>query len=76
MIAPITDSPAEIRNPVKIAGSAAGSCSLRIRVARLAPCSVNSSCMLRSTDSSPNSVLAVIGKIEMITQTSTRLRKL
>ena len=71
--APMTDSPAAMRNPVKIAGSAAGSCSLRSRgPAATRPCSVNRSCWLASAESRPNSVLDTIGKIEMITHTRTR----
>ena len=71
-MAPITDSPAEIRSPVKIAGRAAGNISFHSRVQRFARCSVNRSCIERSADCSPNSVLAMIGKMEMITQTITR----
>ena len=70
--APITDRPAEIRKPAKIAGSAAGNISFRRRVYRLAWWSVNRSCMPRSADCKPNSVFTMIGKIEMITQTNTR----
>ena len=33
-IAPITDSPAEIRSPVKMLGNAEGSCSFRSRARR------------------------------------------
>ena len=61
-----------MRRPAKIAGSAAGNISFVSRVQRLACSSVNRSCMPRSADCSPNSVLRMIGKIEMITQTMTR----
>ncbi len=43
-IAPITESPAAIRNPPKIAGSAPGNCRRNMRVRREAPRSVNRSC--------------------------------
>src|SRR6266498_1935307 len=74
-IAPITDAPAAMRRPVKIAGSAAGSSSFHSRVSRPAECRVNRSCWLASTDWSPNKVLAMIGNSAMSTQTSTRLGK-
>ena len=73
--APITDNPAAMRKPVKIAGSADGSCSFARRVRRDAPFNVNRSCWLGSAESRPNSVLDTIGKIEIITQTRTRAPK-
>ena len=54
---------------------AAGNCSLQSRVNRLAPWSVNRSCWPWSADCSPNSVLVMIGKSAISTQTSTRLLK-
>ena len=43
-MAPMTDSPAEMRRPANIAGSAAGNITLRRRVKRLAWWSVTRSC--------------------------------
>ena len=62
-----------MRSPAKIAGSAAGNCSLRRRVQRLAPFSVNRSCCTAVGDFSPKSVLATMGKIEMMAQIMIRL---
>jgi hypothetical protein len=70
--APMTASPAAMRSPANVAGSAAGSCSLVSRVHRLAPWRVKRSCMAASADLSPNRVLAMIGKSAMRTQTMTR----
>ncbi|SKY33826.1 Uncharacterised protein [Mycobacteroides abscessus subsp. abscessus] len=72
MIAPTTTSPDAVRNPVIIAGSAAGNSSFTNRWVREAFDSVNSSCMPRSTEVSPKWVLAMIGKIAMMTHTMVR----
>ena len=71
--APITDSPAAMRKPVKIAGIAAGQLQLaQPRTSAMRRLSVNRSCWLASAESRPNSVFDTIGKIEMITQTRIR----
>ena len=75
-IAPITDRPAEMRKPAKIAGMPAGSCRRQRRVNRLESCNVKRSCWPWSADNKPKSVLLMIGKIAMSTHTITRLRKL
>src|SRR5690606_36337272 len=56
-MAPITDRPAAVRSPVKIPGRAAGTWSLNVRVHRLAPWRVNSSCRPRSALRRPVSEL-------------------
>ena len=71
-MAPITDSPADMRSPAKIAGRAPGNMSLRSRVRRLAWCSVNRSCIALSAESSPNRVFTMMGKSEMMMHTTTR----
>ena len=72
-MAPITDSPAEMRRPAKIAGSAAREHQLaQPRQCGWRACSVNRSCIPGSADCRPNSVFTMIGKIEMITHTMTR----
>ncbi len=71
-MAPITERPAEMRIPAKIAGSAAGSSSFVSTVQRDAFWSWNSSRCPLSTDWRPNSVFYTIGKSEISTQTMMR----
>ena len=67
--APMTERPAEMRNPVKIAGSAAGNCSLREPRPRDASRKREQIVLAGSAEVSPNSVLVTIGKNEIMTHT-------
>ena len=64
-----------MRRPTKIAGSAAGNSSFLSRVQRLARRSEKRSWRPAGALRRPNSVFVIIGKIEIRTHTSTRLRK-
>src|SRR3954451_18983139 len=71
-IAPMTDSPAEMRSPANIAGRADGNITLRSRVIRPPWCSVIRSCNPGSPDTRPNRVFSTIGKMVISTHTITR----
>ena len=73
--APTTASPAEVRRPTKIEGSAAGNWSFMSIVERLTPWSWNSSRCCLATDCRPNRVIATSGNSAMRTVTMTRAWK-
>ena len=75
MIAPTTHSPAAMRKPVKMAGVAPGSSSLRKRVHRPTPWTLKRSWCAASADSRPKNVFDRIGNRAMITHTMIRERK-